>query len=44
MGSLLDEDEEPVEEFEGDEEDIGAIDDDAFLTETPKSETRTTST
>jgi len=34
MGSLLDEDEEPAEEFEADEEDLGAIDDDAFLTET----------
>jgi hypothetical protein len=35
MGSLLDEDEEPVEEFEGDDEDLG-IEDDSFLTETPE--------
>ena len=35
MGSLLDEDEEPVEEFEGDDEDLG-LEDDAFLTETPE--------
>ena len=35
MGSLLDEDEEPVEEFEGDDEDL-ALEDDAFLTETPE--------
>jgi hypothetical protein len=34
MGSLLDEDEEPVEEFEADEEDLGL--DDSFLTETPE--------
>jgi hypothetical protein len=34
MGSLLDDEEEPAEEFEADEEEIGAIDDDAFLTET----------
>jgi hypothetical protein len=35
MGSLLDEDEEPVEEFDGDDEDLG-IEDDSFLTETPE--------
>jgi hypothetical protein len=35
MGSLLDDEEgEPAEDYEGDEEDIGAIDDDSFLTET----------
>jgi hypothetical protein len=33
MGSLLEEDDEPVEEFEGDDEDL-ALEDDAFLTET----------
>jgi hypothetical protein len=36
MGGLLDEEEEPAEEYEGDEEDMGAIDEDAFLTETPE--------
>jgi hypothetical protein len=35
MGSLLEEDEEPAEEFEGDDEDLG-LEDDAFLTETPE--------
>jgi hypothetical protein len=35
IGGLLDEDEEPIEEFEGDEDELAAIDEDAFLTETP---------
>jgi hypothetical protein len=34
MGGLLEEEEEPIEEYEGDEEDLG-LDADAFLTETP---------
>ena len=35
MGSLLDDEEgEPPEDYEGDEEDLGGIDDDSFLAET----------
>lgn len=38
MGSLLDEDEEPVEEFEAEEGDLTGLDADAFLSETPDEE------
>jgi hypothetical protein len=38
MGSLLDEDEEPIEEFEAEEGDLAGLDTDAFLAETPEGE------
>ncbi|HEX2483886.1 MAG TPA: FYDLN acid domain-containing protein [Myxococcota bacterium] len=39
MGSLLDEDEEPIEEFEAEETDLAGLDAEAFLTEsTPEDE------
>jgi hypothetical protein len=37
MGSLLEDEEEPAEEYEGDEEDLAGLDEDSFLTETPES-------
>ena len=38
MGSLLDDDEEPAEEFEAEEGDLAGLDAEAFLTETPEEE------
>jgi hypothetical protein len=38
MGSLLDEDEEPIEEFEAEEGDLAGIDAEAFLSESPDEE------
>jgi hypothetical protein len=38
MGSLLDDDEEPAEEFEAEEGDLAGLDADAFLSETPEEE------
>ena len=38
MGSLLDEDEEPIEEFEAEETDLAGLDAEAFLSESPEEE------